>query len=213
VAFAKSLGSRRQAILLAALAVVLLLAVVRWGPGGGAAAPPTAGPSARPKPGGDPAGDEAAPAAGRGRRAAVKEVNPDDVPLLEAGDFETGKPRSSAADTGRDLFGLSEPTKRPQPTPTPAPPPPGDVRFVGPLPPPPPTPTPKPPDIAFKFLGTFGPKDRPIAVVQQGEQVMNVRSGDTLFGKFILRKVGYESIDVGFVGFPESETRRLGIAP
>ncbi len=208
-----SLGSRRQAILLAALAVVLLLAVVRWGPGGGAAAPPAAGPSARPKPGGDPAGDEAAPPAARGRRAAVKDVNPDDVPLLEARDFETGKPRSSAADTGRDLFGLSEPTKRPQPTPTPAPPAPGDVRFVGPLPPPPPTPTPKPPDIAFKFLGTFGPKDRPIAVVQQGDQVVNGRSGDTLFGKFILRKVGYESIDVGFVGFPEAETRRLGITP
>jgi hypothetical protein len=87
------------------------------------------------------------------------------------------------------------------------------VRFVGPLPPPPPTPTPKPPDIAFKFIGTFGPKEHPIAVVQQGDQVLNVRTGDTLFGKFILKKVGYESIDVGFVGFPESETRRLGITP
>jgi len=215
MAIGKNIGSRRQAILFAVLAVVLVLAVVRWGPGAGAAAPPAAGASARPKPGGDPSGEEAAPAFARGRRAvaAVKEVNPDDVPLLESKDFETGKPRSSASDTGRDLFGLSEPTKRPQPTPTPAPPSPGDVRFVGPLPPPPPTPTPKPPEIAFKFLGTFGPKDHPIAVVQQGDQVMNVRSGDTLFGKFILRKVGYESIDVGFVGFPESETRRLGITP
>ncbi len=209
----KSLGSRRQAILFAVLAVVLLSAVVRWGPGGGTAAPPVASASARPKPGGDPAGEEAAPASARGRRTVAKEVNPDDVPLLEARDFETGKPRASAPDTGRDLFGLNEPTKRPQPTPTPAPPQPGDVRFVGPLPPPPPTPTPKPPDVAFKFLGTFGPKDHPIAVVQQGDQVLNVRSGDTLFGKFILKKVGYESIEVGFVGFPESETRRLGITP
>ena len=208
----KSLGSRRQAILFAVLAVVLLSAVVRWGPGGGAAAPPVASASARPKPGGDQTGEEA-PASARGRRTVAKEVNPDDVPLLEARDFETGKPRTSAPDTGRDLFGLSEPTKRPQPAPTPAPPAPGDVRFVGPLPPPPPTPTPKPPDVAFKFLGTFGPKDHPIAVVQQGDQVLNVRSGDTLFGKFILKKVGYESIDVGFVGFPESETRRLGITP
>jgi hypothetical protein len=52
-----------------------------------------------------------------------------------------------------------------------------------------------------------------LAVVQSGDQVMNVRAGDTLFGKFILKKVGYESIDVGFVGFPETETRRLGITP
>jgi hypothetical protein len=212
VGIGKSLGSRRQAILFAVLAVVLLSAVVRWGPGGGAAAPPVASSSARPKPGGDPTGEEP-PASARGRRTVAKEVNPDDVPLLEARDFETGKPRASAPDTGRDLFGLSEPTKRPQPAPTPAPPAPGDVRFVGPLPPPPPTPTPKPPDVAFKFLGTFGPKEHPIAVVQQGDQVLNVRTGDILFGKFILKKVGYESIDVGFVGFPEAETRRLGITP
>ncbi len=212
-AIGQKLGSRRQAILLAALAVVLVLAVVRWGPGTGSAAVPVSTAAARPKPGGDSSGDEAPSFAGRGKRAAVKEVNPDDVPALDPKDFEAHKPRGAAPESGRDLFGLADPTKRPVPTPTPAPPAPGDVRFVGPLPPPPPTPTPRPPDIGFKFLGTFGPKDRPIAVVQQGDQVMNVRTGDTLFGKFILKKVGYESIDVGFVGFPETETRRLGITP
>ena len=211
----QKLGSRRQAILLAALAVVLLLAVVRWGPGKSAAAPPiVTADAARPKPGGDPSGDDAPAFAGRARRpAAAKEVNPEDVPALDPKDFEAGKPKSGAPDSSRDLFGLADPTKRPVPTATPAPPPPGDVRFVGPLPPPPPTPTPRPPDIAFKFLGTFGPKDHPIAVVLAGEQIMNVRAGDTLLGKFILKKVGYESIDVGFVGFPETETRRLGITP
>jgi len=216
MAVGPKLGSRRQAILLAALAVVLLLAVVRWGPGKSAAAPPiVTAAAARPKAGGDPSGDDSSPFAGRGRRpaAAAKEVNPDDVPALDPKDFEAGKPKGGSADSSRDLFGLAEPTKRPVPTATPAPPPPGDVRFIGPLPPPPPTPTPRPPDIAFKFLGTFGPKDHPIAVVQSGDQVMNVRAGDTLFGKFILKKVGYESIDVGFVGFPETETRRLGITP
>ena len=209
------LGSRRQAILLGALAVVLLLAVVRWRPGGKAPAP--SGPSrvsarpsgAAPSGGGLPGDEGGAPS--RGRRAPVKEVNPDDVPALQVSDF--APPSGAAADGGRDLFELRDPTKPPPPTPTPAPPAPGDVRFVGPLPPPPPTPTPKPPDIAFKFIGTFGPKDHPIAVVQQGDLVLNVRTGDKLFGKFILKKVGYESIDVGFVGFPESETRRLGITP
>ncbi|HTR05038.1 MAG TPA: hypothetical protein VMN82_17775 [Thermoanaerobaculia bacterium] len=215
---ASRLGSRRQAILLGSLAVVLLLALVRWRPGSDA--PPPASPSrgagpaaAAPRAGGEGGEDGGgAPAPARGRRAPVKEINPDDVPVLDVADF--APPASKAnADPGRDLFGLSEPTRKPMPTATPAPPAPGDVRFVGPLPPPPPTPTPKPPDIAFKFIGTFGPKDHPIAVVQQGDQVLNVRTGDKLFGKFILKKVGYESIDVGFVGFPETETRRLGITP
>lgn len=216
MALRAKLGSRRQAILLGALAVVLLLAVVRWRPGGDAPATPVspksaARPAGSARSGGDLAGDEGgAPA--RGRRAPVKQLNPDDVPALQVSDFA---PPSSGAgtDPGRDLFELRDPTKPPPPTPTPAPPAPGDVRFVGPLPPPPPTPTPKPPEIGFKFIGTFGPRERPIAVVQQGDQILNVRAGDKLFGKFILRKVGYESIDVGFVGFPESETRRLGITP
>jgi hypothetical protein len=223
MALEKKLGTRKQAILFATLAVVLLLAVVRWRPGGasapagGSSFAPSAGPNAaRPSAGagGDPSGDEAG-SAGRGRRAAVKpgkEVNPDDVPVLDVKDFAPHAAKGSA-DPGRDLFDLREPTRKPLPTATPAPPAPGDVRFVGPLPPPPPTPTPAPPAVGFKFLGTFGPKEHPIAVIQQGEQILNVRAGDTLFGKFILKKVGYESIDVGFVGFPEAETRRLGITP
>jgi hypothetical protein len=214
--FGKDLGSRRQAMLLAGLAVVLLLAVVRWRPGGGGSPAPTTA-AARPSPARPAAGaavgeDAPAPAFARGRKAPVKEVSADDVPVLADEDFAPHSAKGSA-DPGRDLFDLRDPTRKPLPTATPAPPAPGDVRFVGPLPPPPPTPTPAPPAIAFKFLGTFGPKEHPIAVIQAGDQVLNVRTGDTLFGKFILRKVGYESIDVGFVGFPEAETRRLGITP
>jgi hypothetical protein len=213
---ASKLGSRRQAILLGALAVVLVLAVVRWRPGGDApaastaASRPPAPKAAAARAGADASGDDGA-ATFRSRRAPVKEVNPDDVPPLQVSDF--APPSGPGADGGRDLFELRDPTKPPLPTATPAPPAPGDVRFVGPMPLPPPTPTPKPPDISFKFIGTFGPKEHPIAVVQQGDQIVNVRTGDKLFGKFILKKVGYESIDVGFVGFPESETRRLGITP
>ncbi|MBC8647213.1 MAG: hypothetical protein H7X85_08630, partial [Thermoanaerobaculia bacterium] len=100
------------------------------------------------------------------------------------------------------------------PTPPPPPPPdPGEPEFVGPLPPPPPPPTPAPPDIAFKFIGSFGPRERPIAVLVLGDQVLNARTGDVVFDRFIVRKVGYESVDVGFVGFAPAETRRLGITP
>jgi hypothetical protein len=211
MALGKSLGSRRQAILLGVLAAVLLLALVRWRPGA-SAAPPSPSPSAR---SGrlrlDATGDESA-APERGRRPAAKEVSPEEVPILSVKDFGAVGTHGGG-DTGRDLFDLREPTHPPPPTPTPAPPVPGDARFIGPLPPPPPTPTPRPPEISFKFLGTFGPKEYPIAVIQQGDQVFNVRAGDTLFGKFVVRKVGYESIDVGFVGFAPSETRRLGITP
>lgn len=205
----QSLGSRKQAILLAALASVLILAIVRWRPGRTPSPAPARTAAARVAPDGSGPGD--VPARGQ-RRSASKEVTADEVPLLSVEDLGTASARGST-DTGRDLFDLMAPTMPPQPTPTPAPPVPGDIRFVGPLPPPPPTPTPAPPAVTFKFIGTFGPRDHPIAVIQQGDEILNVREGDVLFGKFVVRKVGYESIDVGFVGFADFETRRLGITP
>jgi hypothetical protein len=184
--------------------VLLVLAVVRW-TGSGRKAPEA---SAR------IAGTalSASPRAAAGRRGASV-VSAEDVPPLSEDDLRP-RPRRGQAMTERDLFDLREPTTPPPPTPTPAPPPPpapGDPRFVGPLPPPPPTPTPAPPPIPFKFIGSFGPRERPIAVLAAGDRIVNARAGDVVFERFVLRKVGYESIDVGFVGFAESEFRRLGI--
>ncbi|HEY2796305.1 MAG TPA: hypothetical protein VGK26_00320 [Thermoanaerobaculia bacterium] len=218
-----SLGSKKQAILLGVLAVVLVLAVVRWRPGGGAPAPSPSATSAtklaapQPRAGGKSASaaDEAPPPPSRAASRSgsrTKEVQADDVPILDPDDFEVKAPRD-VADAGRDLFDLREPTRKPPPTPFPPPPPPGDTRFIGPLPAPGPTPTPKPPEITFKFVGTFGPKGHPIAVIQEGDKVYNVRAGDVLFDKFVLRSVGYESIDIGFVGYAETESRRIGITP
>lgn len=207
MAIRASLGSPKQAVLLGVLAIVLVLAVVRWRPGGGATSSPSAG---RARLAGEATQDD--PVAARGARSRAREVSPDEVPILSPEDFKVHAGKGSS-DTGRDLFDLREPTRRPPPTPFPPPPPPGDTRFVGPLPPPPPTPTPKPPEVTFKFVGTFGPKGRPIAVIQQGDQVFNVRAGDVLFDKFVLRNVGYESIEIGFVGYPETDTRRIGITP
>ena len=87
------------------------------------------------------------------------------------------------------------------------------MAFVGPLAPPAPTPTPVPPDITFKFIGTFGPRDGPIAVLVLGDQLLNAHAGDVVFDRFILRNIGYESVDVGFVGYPPAITKRLGITP
>jgi hypothetical protein len=204
-----ALGSRRQAILLGVLGVFLVLAVVRWSSSSSRPSAPAA--PARPSSAGDPAADASAAAARRGG-PAKKAVTADEVPQIAPEDL---KPRSGRSySTERDLFDVREPTKPPPPTPTPAPPPPpepGDPRYVGPLPPPPPTPTPAPPAIPFKFIGSFGPRERPIAVLAAGDRLVNARAGDTVFERFILRKVGYESIDVGFVGFPESQHSRIGI--
>ena len=211
MALRASIGSPKQAVLLGVLATVLVLAVVRWRPGGSAGKAPVSSAAGRVRSAGEPLLED--PGSPRAGRPKVKEVSPEEVPILKPEDF-TVHPGRASGDTGRDLFDPPrEPTRRPPPTPFPPPPPPGDTRFIGPLPPPPPTPTPKPPEVTFKFVGTFGPKAHPIAVIQQGDQVYNVRAGDILFDKFVLRSVGYESIEVGFVGFAETETRRIGITP
>lgn len=202
---ALALGTRRQALLFGFLAVLLLFFVVKWSNRDPAASPPTAtAPGAI-------EGDEPRPAIGR--RPRERAAMPEDVPLITARDLEP-LVGAGGGGTGRDLFDFREPTPRPAPVPTPAPPPPpapGQPGFVGPLPPPAPTPTPTPPEPPFKLIGIFGPKDRPIAVLQTGEETYNARAGDVILGRWIIRKVGYESIDVGFVKYPPSETRRLGI--
>lgn len=209
-----SFGTKSQAITFAALAVVLLLALVRWRSGGGEAVPPPSSPAATRSGPTGPADFEAEAPARGSRRAAPssKAVSPDEVPVIDPRDFDP-LPSRGSSDTGRDLFDLRDPTRPPVPTPTPRPPMPGDPSYIGPLPPPPPTPTPKPPEIMFKVIGSFGPKENSIAVIQQGDDVFNARAGDTVFGKFVIRKVGYESVDVGFVGFDPAETRRLAITP
>lgn len=203
----KALGTRRQAALFAVLAVLLIFVLVRWS--GRAKTDPVAAPletvvAATPRPA------FRAVARRPGKRAST----PEEVPLITAGDLEPRR-RSIGSDTGRDLFDLREPTPKPPPPPTPAPPPPpqpGDPRFTGPLPPPTPRPTPAPQEPVFKLIGIFGPQHSPIAALQYGTEVINAREGDVVLGNWIIRQVGYESIDVGFVGFSPTESRRLPIS-
>ena len=210
---APSPATRRQLYMLAALAVVLILAVVKWGgKGSGDAASPA---PARATGTAGPEDERVAAARPRPRAGREKVVAPEDVPYVSVEDLNPPRARR-AGDDGRNIFDLRVPTLPPPPTPTPPPPPPpapGSASFVGPLPPPLPTPTPLPPEINFKFIGTFGPRDRPIAVLLMGDQLLNARAGDVVFDRFILRNIGYESVDVGFVGYPPAATRRLGITP
>jgi len=88
----------------------------------------------------------------------------------------------------------------------------GDVcqpNFVPP--PPPPPPKPQPPPFDYKYIGTFGNPNNPLATFARGGDIVNVRVGDTIDGKFILRSIGLESVEIGYVGFPPDERTRVPI--
>jgi hypothetical protein len=48
-------------------------------------------------------------------------------------------------------------------------------------------------------------------VFTEGEAVYNALVGDVIKEKFILVTIGYESADLGFVGFPEAAPSRLPV--
>jgi hypothetical protein len=162
--------------------------------------------------------------------AAPPGVEPVNTALLDA---ETGSFRSD-----RNLFAYKEPPppKPPPPTPPPAPPPDQDKDGVpdfrdncpttanpnqqdidqdgigtacddGEVPPPPPPPV--PPTFGYKFIGTFGRAQNPIATFAREGEVINARIGDVIEGKFILRRIGIESAEIGFVGFAPDVTQRV----
>ncbi|HVS04154.1 MAG TPA: hypothetical protein VMT16_15430, partial [Thermoanaerobaculia bacterium] len=95
------------------------------------------------------------------------------------------------------------PPRAEPPPPPPAPPPP-------PQPTAPPRPRPPSPD-HLKFLGRFGSAAQPIAVLTSGAELYNVREGDVIEGRFVIAGIGYESIDIGFVGFPDEPPKRLPV--
>ena len=71
--------------------------------------------------------------------------------------------------------------------------------------------TPKPPPFTWSYLGNFGPSSQRIAVFTDGKRVWNARQGETLENKFIVAQIGYESVDIRFVGFPDVPAARLAV--
>jgi hypothetical protein len=165
------------------------------------------------------------------QKVATPGVDPVRLDWLEA---QSGSYRSD-----RNLFAFVEPPPPPPPTPPPPPPPPpdqdkdgvpdfrdncvsvanadqGDVDRDGigtacetdpELPPPPPEPV--PPQFTYKFIGMFGPAASPIATFAREGEIVNARTGEILEGKFILRGIGIESVEIGFIGFPPDKTQRI----
>lgn len=202
--------SRRERRLVQLLGVVVLALVLRalFGLAAGPAAPaPTAEPVARRAAEGGPRFGRGA----RGREAAIPEL----VVTLDLDQLEI-RPRDLT--TGRDPF-----------------------RFAPPPPPPPPAPPtkeelerrrreeeerlrrleqerlerliPRPPEVTLVYLGSFGPAHRRVAVFSdaQRDRLYNALAGDVLEGKFIVDRIGFESVDVKFVDFPDAPAKRLAI--
>jgi len=150
------------------------------------------------------------------------------------------EPQAGSYKSARDLFSYKEPPPPPPPPPPAAPPDRdkdsvpdfrdncpdkynpdqadldhngvGDIcqaNFVPPPPPPPPKPVPPPFD--YKYIGTFGNPSNPLATFARNGEIVNVRVGDTIDGKFILRSIGLESVEIGYVGFPPDERTRVPI--
>ena len=71
---------------------------------------------------------------------------------------------------------------------------------------------PQPPAIDVFYIGSFGSSDRPIAVFIDSEKsIYNALEGDLVKDTFEVQNIGYESVDLRFVGFPDEPPVRLAI--
>ena len=153
--------------------------------------------------GADPAPRSAAAANAGGGTAD----DPIEIARLRLGALEH---KPAAYQPGRDPFRFAP---KPQPAPPPPPPRPQPAPAApAPRPAaPPPPPVPQPPPIKFVYLGSFGLPGREIAVFSDGQEILNAFAGDVLQQEFVVRSIGYESADIGFVNFPEAPAKRLAI--
>mgnify|MGYP005844091913 CR=1 FL=1 len=69
----------------------------------------------------------------------------------------------------------------------------------------------EPPNFTYKYLGFFGPVERKLAVFSDGKDIIDLFEGEILAEKFILKKIGYESVTIGFVGFSEEYTKQIEV--
>jgi hypothetical protein len=207
----------RTKLLLGVLAFVGLLAVWTWvGPGGGEDAAPTPAAGAY---------DEAAAPTPRvlpgARRGATAAKPPEQVEELRVAALAI-RPREYTP--GRDPWRFVDPPPPPRPPPPPPPAPPSAAelerqrlaqealerqRAAAAAE----AAKPKPPPFTMSYLGNFGPPSRRLAVFSDGKTIYNAQKGEVLAGKFIVAEIGYESVDIRFVGFPDWPPQRLAVGP
>ncbi|MDX1501021.1 MAG: hypothetical protein R3325_01575 [Thermoanaerobaculia bacterium] len=145
---------------------------------------------------------------GAGVLAALDPDRPSEVELLNLELLER-KPATFSPD--RDPFRF-EVARRPPPPPPPRPAPrPAQQRPVEQRPAPAQPAGPQPPPVDFTYLGSFGPDGGRIAVFTDRAEIYNARVGEVVKEKFVVRGIGYESADIGFLDFPKEPPRRLAI--
>ena len=76
---------------------------------------------------------------------------------------------------------------------------------------PPEPPRPQPPSFTLTYLGSFGPASRRIAVFTDGEEIYNAVQGEVLAGQFVVADIGYESVGIQYVNFPDEPVLRVAI--
>ena len=152
-------------------------------------------------------------------RTTTADLRSSTIDVVELAPYTLDQPPPSSS-PARDPWSFGS---RPAPEETtaepvaPPPPEPEPVRSVipeTPAPEPPaPTPVgPKPPPVDVFYIGSFGRSDNPIAVfIDADKSIFNALEGDLVKDKFEVQNIGYESVDLLFVGFPDERPVRLAI--
>jgi hypothetical protein len=68
-------------------------------------------------------------------------------------------------------------------------------------------------ELTLRYLGRFGPPEKQIAVFTDGHRVLDRLEGGVIDGRFVVERIGYESVDIRSVDFPDAPARRLGVSP
>jgi hypothetical protein len=144
-----------------------------------------------------------------GQRESGKGTSIEPVLELRVADLELAP---DTYELGRDPFRFAQARRQP----TPSKPPPlqtpepkaTPVRSVPPVRAPA---GPQPPPVDVVYLGRFGTTNRPIAVFSDGREIFNVFEGGVVKDNFVVDKIGYESADLKFVGFPDTPSQRLAV--
>lgn len=156
-------------------------------------------------------GGEPGPRTGRAPRAAVEPRLITDVVELEMAALEG---ESGEFRPGRDPWSFAEPPPPPGPTPE-------ELerarvaeqearrrleeeRAAEPE-------RPRLPPVDVTYLGNFGPAHKRIAVFSDGQSIYNAQAGETVGGRFLVLRIGYESVDLGYVQHPEAPAQRLRV--
>lgn len=216
-------GNTRQRNLLIILGLLLLVVTWRYlapalGLGGGGDVAPPAATARRTGIDEDGGGLPARRATGGDRENQGARPG-DRVAALRVADLDRLPPNLTI---GRDPWRFVDPPPPPPPKPPPPPPPPSaeelrrleearrraeEAARLAAIE----AAKPKPPEFTMEYLGHFGPPDKRIAVFSNGKAEVTAQEGEIIDNKFIVARIGYESVDIRFVGFPDWPAKRLGV--